>query len=88
MGFQTKALYADNTAPAVSALTVTPSDSTLFTLGATRGIYVGGTGDVSALMADGTTGVFKSVPAGTLLPICAQRINTTNTSASNMVALW
>lgn len=53
-----------------------------------RGIYVGGTGDLSVVMFGGETVIFKGVPAGTLLPICVKQVTAANTSATNMVALW
>ena len=53
-----------------------------------RGIYVGGGGDVAAVMADGTVLTFSAVPAGTLLPIRCKRINSTNTTATLMLALY
>jgi hypothetical protein len=58
-------------------------------LGLCRGIYVGTAGDVSVTPANGGSAVvFKSVPAGTILPIHAQNVTTANTTASNMVALY
>jgi hypothetical protein len=49
---------------------------------------VGGTGDVAVTMADGTTALFASVPAGTILPIQVQQVLSTNTSATFMVGLY
>lgn len=63
------------------------SDTTGIT---TRGIYVGGTGDVKIDDASGNNGVvFKSVPTGTVLPVMATKIYATSngTSATNLVAL-
>jgi hypothetical protein len=53
-----------------------------------RALWVGSAGDVSVVMQDGTTVVFTSVPAGSLLPIRFSRVNSTNTDASDMVALF
>ena len=47
---------------------------------------MGGTGDVTVTMG-GVYVTFKSVPAGTLLPIACTQVRNTGTSASNMVAL-
>ncbi|MNC70065.1 hypothetical protein D3C75_1208370 [compost metagenome] len=73
------------------AITVTPSDTVnlIFKNGTPYGkaVYVGGTGDISALMADGTTAIFKAVPVGTIY-IGVQRINATGTTATNLVALY
>ena len=54
-----------------------------------RGIYVAGTGNVSAVMAgDGATVIFTAVPAGSILPIRATEITTGGTSATGMIVLW
>lgn len=65
---------------------VTPSDSTDLTTIA-RAIYVGGAGNVVAVMHDNTTCTFSNVPAGAILPIAVRRINATSTTATNIVAL-
>jgi hypothetical protein len=72
--------------PAGDAFTITPSDSTDFA-NDTRGIYVGVTGNVSAVMQTGVTVVFIAVPAGTVLPIRVHRVNSTGTTASSLVGL-
>jgi hypothetical protein len=38
-------------------------------------------------MQDGTSGTFTGVTAGATLPIAVRRINATNTTATNLVAL-
>lgn len=73
-------------APATGAETVVPSD-TVSLATVSLGIYVGGAGNVSALMADGTTGVFTACIVGQVLPIQAQRINATGTTASLLVSI-
>jgi len=50
-------------------------------------IYVGGGGDVVVVTSDNTPILFKAVPTGTTLYIQSLRINSTNTTATNMVAL-
>ena len=77
----------ERTYVANSAAAVTPSDTTNLASGFTRAIYVGGTGDLAVVMIDGTTVTFKAVPAGTLLPVAVTRVNSTGTSATNIVAL-
>lgn len=74
-------------APAESFFAITPSDSVNFTYNV-RGIYVGTTGNVVAVTEGGTAVTFSSVPAGTILPIRASRVNSTSTTASNMVGLY
>lgn len=53
-----------------------------------RALYVGTTGDVVAVDTDGNTCTFTGVPGGTILPVSTQRVNSTNTTASNIVALY
>ncbi|KWX71620.1 hypothetical protein AMQ84_27245 [Paenibacillus riograndensis] len=70
---------------------VTPSDTLSITYPTgtpySRAIYVGVSGDVTALMADGSTVLFKAAPVGHLY-IAVKRINATNTTATNIVALY
>ena len=66
---------------------VTPSDTTDLA-NVTRGVYVGGAGDLTVINAAGVTITFKAVPVGTLLPIRVSRIKATLTTASNLIALW
>lgn len=73
--------------PARRAAAVTPHDSTMLSY-VTRGIYVGGAGNVAVLTAGGDTVVFTAVPAGTLLPLRVNRVNSTNTTATAIVAIW
>lgn len=74
-------------APCSSAAAVTPHDSTLLSY-VTRAVYVGATGNMSVLMNDGSSATFVGIPAGTVLPIRVQRVNSTSTTASSIVALW
>jgi hypothetical protein len=73
--------------PASGGEVVTPDDSTEFVT-VSRGIYVGGAGDVAAVMVDGTVLTFVGVQAGSLLPIRCKRVNSTNTTATDMLALY
>lgn len=66
---------------------ITKSDATNFPA-TVRGIYVGGTGDVVAITEAGAAVTFSSVPAGAILPIRAIRVNSTGTTATNMVGLY
>ena len=63
---------------------VTKSDSTALEF---RAVYVGGSGDISIELHDGSDVVFVGVPAGTVLPIQGVGINSTNTTATSMVWL-
>lgn len=80
----------DQLAPAGYAWAVTPSDSVNFTMEA-RALYVGTGGNV-VLVAYDQNGqkaavTFSNVPDGTILPVRASRVNSTSTTASNIVAL-
>lgn len=68
------------------AVAVTPNDTTKLAKPAIKGLYIGGTGTLSVLMADGTTAAFAAVPVG-FFPISVQRVNSTGTTATNIVAL-
>lgn len=54
----------------------------------TRGIYVGGAGDVDVLMDKNQEVLFKAVPVGTILPIETSRVMSTNTTATLLIALY
>jgi hypothetical protein len=73
--------------PMENADAVTPSDSTDLTY-ATRAIYVGVTGDVKVDMARRGTVTFKALQAGVVHWIAANRIYSTGTTATNIVALY
>lgn len=74
--------------PAQSAEVVTPHDTNELTK-VSRALYVGVGGDVAVQMYDtGTAIVFKNVPTGTILPIRIKRVNSTSTTATNMVSLY
>ena len=72
----------------IKATAVTPSDSTDLSGGITRGLWVGSTGNLSVVMADGNTSAFTSVPAGTELKIALSRVRATGTTANNLLALY
>jgi hypothetical protein len=55
---------------------------------ASRAIYCGSVGDITATMLGGGDVLFKAVPTGTLLPIRVTRVKATGTGASQLVALW
>ena len=51
-------------------------------------LYVGGTGNVSVVTIGGDIITFNSVPAGTTLPIQVLKLRATNTTATQVNALW
>jgi hypothetical protein len=77
---------------ATNGFAVTPHNTNTFKT-STSGVYefatlyVGGTGDVTLLTVDGTVLTFVGVPAGTFLPVIAQRVNSTGTTATSIVGL-
>lgn len=73
-------------APASRAAAVTPNDTAI--VGA-RALYIGTAGDVAiAPRRDMDSVIFRSVPAGTILPVHAAIVALTGTTASNIVALF
>lgn len=72
--------------PAYRAVAVTPSDSTVV---AARALFIGGAGNVAIVAKSGDTAVTLSgVAAGTILPIAAYQVMSTNTTATLIVALY
>lgn len=66
---------------------ITPSDTD--NIDATRALYVGASGDIAAVMAGtGAVAIFYNVPAGAVLPVRVVRINTTATTATNILGLY
>lgn len=80
-------INADLDSPADFAASVTPSDSADIAT-ASRGLYVGGTGDMAVTMLSGGSVTFKAVPAGSILPIRVSRVLVTGTTATSIVALY
>lgn len=75
------------TSPADKYFTITPHDSTNFSI-STRGIYVGGAGNLVAVDEDGNAVTFTGVLAGVVYPIRCKRVNSTNTTATNLVGMY
>lgn len=79
----------DRTAPAVSAVAVTTSDDNDLTNGMCRALFIGVGGNVVLHVGDTASGVtFKNIPSGTVLPVQATRVLATNTTATDIVALY
>lgn len=72
--------------PAESAFAVTPSDTVELTT-FTRALYIGGAGDVAAVMVDGSEATFVGLLAGQVLPVRVRQVKSTGTDASNIVGL-
>jgi len=73
--------------PCMNGEAVTPHNSTDLAQ-TSRAIFVGGAGNLVAVMAGGTTVTFTGVVAGSILPIRVTRINSTNTTATNIVSIY
>lgn len=77
---------ANATVAAHGAASVTLSDSA--DIPNTRSLFIGVGGNIQVTMADGQTVVFKNVNTGSVLPVQATRVWTTNTTATDIVALY
>ena len=63
---------------------------TVFSKGVNDGalIYVGVVGDVNVITSGGDTVLFKGVNAGQFMPIHIDRVLLTNTTATDIIAVW
>ena len=77
---------AVSTATSNEVIAVTPSDSTNLTKLA-RALYIGGTGNVALHTPNGGPVTFTNTQAGTVLPVQVVRVDSTGTTATNIVAL-
>jgi hypothetical protein len=79
---------SNNSDVAEYAAAVTPSDATTFSV-PTRALYVGATGNVRVRFAsDQTLVTFVGCQAGQILPVRVDRVLSTSTTATSIVALW
>lgn len=53
-----------------------------------RGLYVGGAGNLKVTTVNGEAVTFVGVPAGTILPVRAKIVWSTGSTATSVVALW
>ncbi len=51
-------------------------------------LYVGGAGDIKVKTAGGDEVIFVGVTAGSFIPVQVVRVFVTDTTATNIVALW
>lgn len=68
---------------------LTPSDTAELPLGVCRALWVGGAGNL-AVIAEGDTAAvtISGVAAGAVVPVRAQNVMSTNTTATLIVALY
>lgn len=79
--------YVNSDLPALDGAAITTSDTVNFSYVA-RGIYIGVTGDVVIVNQSGSVLTFKNAQQGSILPIRCMRVNATNTTATNLIALF
>ena len=72
--------------PSSGLVAITPSDSTDIGV-RIRAIWVGGAGNVAVVCHDGSTQTLVGAQAGSIIPILARRVNSTNTTATNLVGM-
>ena len=75
---------SNSSASASGAVAVTKSDTTALDF---RALWVGGAGNVAVRTRNGQTVTFEGVAAGTILPIQGDRVMSTNTTATLILAL-
>jgi len=51
-------------------------------------LFAGGAGDIELITVDCDTVLFKGIVAGQFLPVQVKRVKATNTTATDIVALW
>lgn len=67
---------------------VTPNDGADLPRIKTRGVYIGGAGNLAVVTHEGVTLTFTGLLVGTIYPIQVDRIKATNTTATNIIALY
>jgi hypothetical protein len=81
--------YSD---PSQGGFAITKSDTAVFDNNnnnpPTRAIYVGGAGDLRVRGVCGLAVTFPSVPAGTIIPISADQVLATGTTATDIVGMF
>lgn len=83
------ASVTNQSSPAISGIAITPADGVSLTKGTCRGIYIGIGGNLAVILANDTLPVtFLGVIAGTILPVMAQTVQLTGTTATNLIALY
>lgn len=72
--------------PGTNAIAVTPSDSTELAF-LPRELYIGGTGHLAVEMKSGAQVTFSAVPAGKILRIRVNKVLSTGTTATLILAI-
>lgn len=74
------------TSPAIAGETIVPDDANDLTH-ATRGIYVGATGSVVAVMVSGDEVTLSEAQAGVIYPLRVKRVKASGTTAAGLIGL-
>lgn len=69
--------------PITHVIPIVPNDTADLTY-MSRGIYIGGAGDLTCVTVGGSVGTFVGLVAGTILPIRTTRVMATGTTATNL----
>lgn len=79
----------DAEAPAIDYEAITPGDTSASNHSQlARGFYCGGDGNVAVVSQGGTAVTLTGCVAGQVYAISSIRVNSTNTTATNLVALF
>lgn len=79
----------NNPNPGEGAFAVVPGDTSAADFAVKpRAIYVGGAGNIRLLTLNGEDVLFTAVPVGTILPVRAVRVFSTNTTATLMIGIY
>ena len=73
--------------PARNAMEITPHDTNDLAL-VTRGIYVGGAGNLKVETANGDVVTFVGLAAGMIHPIMCKQVYSTGTTATSIVGVY
>jgi len=76
---------ADADGPATFGFAIAPSDLQ-FLEEQTRGIWVGGSGNITLMLTSGRIVVLIGAVAGSLIPVKVKKVYSTGTTATNLVA--
>jgi hypothetical protein len=79
--------YTELNSPAQDAFVVSPSNSANLTY-FSRALYIGGGGNVAITTVKGTNVTFANVAGGSILPVRAQKVLSTGTTATLIVGLY
>lgn len=74
--------------PYGGAAAVAPNDGADLAVKPTRGLFIGGAGNLKVTMEDGSTPTFTGVVAGSVLRLKVVRVWATGTTATNILGLY